>query len=67
MRVADVSRSIQSIADCGEFYCIEAVVVGCHLQQLSRHRVGGFLDALFLALALTAGALPPWRVQTRPP
>ena len=46
MSVADVSRSIQSIADCGEFYCIGAVVVGCHLQQLSRHRVGGFLDAL---------------------
>lgn len=45
-RAGTQSRSIQSIPDCGEFYCIGDVVVGCHLQQLSRHPVGGFLDAL---------------------
>jgi hypothetical protein len=65
-RAGTQSRSIQSIPDCGESYCIGDVVVGCHLQQLSRHPVGGFLEALS-GLGFDGWALPPWCVQTRPP
>jgi hypothetical protein len=40
------SCSIERIAYRGEFYCIGDVVVGCHLQQLTRHPVGGVFEPL---------------------